>query len=562
MTSTLSHIAKGTADELFISTVGGCGEFGLNLTIYRYKKSTFVVDAGLMFADDAQLGVDSIIPDLSEILGEIGPVTAYIITHGHEDHIGALPYLIPDYPAPIYATPWAARLIRRKLDRHDLLDSSELHEVSNMDIVGVEDLTFQWLPVSHSLPMCCSLLIKSPSGSALHTGDFKMDGSGTPEGSTNLESWRLTPGDVDVILCDSTNAYRPGRCESEGSVKDALHELIRKTPGRLFFTTFSSNLWRLKTVLDIAKEERIPIVVAGAGLRYAASLGGDFHYLNMSEYDVFEEDSPRVAYLDRVIFLVTGSQGEVRSSLARISRNEHRHIKIEEGDNVIFSCRMIPGSEKRVYFMMADLQKLGANIITARQYPDIHVSGHACRDDIKDLINHVKPKNFLAVHGTHTQLLANQNIGLECGCPNSIAAEDGVIYRLAGGKLQALDKLDTPRLFVDGPNGIPMAKSKLRERLRIGESGLAIVTGVVKLDGLLVTQSVSVDLHGLGTPSGYEESRFSDHLKDVIIKSAERHNNQHLDDETLEETIRIACRRFLSSKYGKKPVVVVKLHET
>ncbi len=562
MTDLLAKISSGSDPRLLVLPVGGCGEFGLNLTVYRYGSTSFVVDAGLMFAEDAKLGVDALIPDVEGIFQRFAPIRAYLITHGHEDHIGALPHLVSKYPAPIYTTPWAARLIASRFERHGILDDHPITVVQPFDVVGVQSFSVEWLPVSHSIPMCCALHIRSPAGTVLHTGDFKIDGLGTPEGSTDMARWKLPDAGVDVVVCDSTNADRPGHCPPEQVAKDALQTLIEKTPGRIFFTTFSSNLWRLQAILEVAKQEQIPVVLAGAGIRGTTGLAADFGLLDMSQYHVIEEENPRLSKLDRVIFLVTGSQAEPRSSLARIARGEHKYIKIEEGDTVVFSSRIIPGSERRIFHMIAELQRLGAKIITTRQAPDIHVSGHAYSADVLELIKHAKPNAFLAVHGTYTQLLANATTASVGGPSQCLTAENGIMYALQDQRLDAVHQFPVERLYVDGESGLPMSHTVLRDRLRIGENGLAAIFGVADRSGRLIDTTVTLDLFGLPLPHDYDEKTFRQEIVAVACAAAKRYALRGDEEETCAEEVRIAVRRFLATFYVKKPVVLVRISGT
>ena len=382
----------------------------MNLTCYLHEGKHYVIDCGIRFSEPVKLGTDAVVPKVDQFFEQVGGVDAYIITHGHEDHIGALPYIVERWPAPIYATPWAANLLSRKFARRGMdEDDYPISIVEAGDRVRDDSIEIEYLHVNHSIPHACALVIRTRELTVFHTGDFKFDATPIREAPIDLEYLsQLGENGIDLVLADSTNADKSGYCPSERTVEAPLTRLLTSAQGAVFLSTFSSNLWRLITIFEACQAANRRVFVQGTGIAISLEIA--------KETGVYEPppgvlvDAAEVGSLDRRDFVVlaTGCQGEWRAAMSRISHGEHRDISVESGDTVILSARIIPGNERSIFAMIDRFKRLGAYVITPKDEPEIHVSGHAYGGELQELIQRLQPKYYLPVHGAYTQMLANQ----------------------------------------------------------------------------------------------------------------------------------------------------------
>ena len=566
MASALSFRSSPDADALRFVPLGGCGEFGMNLTAMLWRGRLFVIDAGVRFPDPSKLGIDAILPDVDPWFREAGGVAAYIITHGHEDHIGALPHLIRRWPAPIYAPPWAAALIGAKFARFGV-DAKQypVKVVEAGDKLAMDDLTIEYIRVNHSLPDTCSIFIKTPKVHVFHTGDFKFEEN--PVIEERFDEKRLAAiGNerVDLMLVDSTNAEKSGNCPEESSVLPALVPHLERATGATFITTFSSNLWRLKMIADACIEAGKKLFITGNGiettLTHAKALGR--YYLPETlrladgQLDGFRRD--------RMVVLASGCQAEWRSAMCRIANGEHRSVGVHPGDQVILSSRFIPGNERPILDMMDKLKRLGASVISPREFPGIHVSGHAYGGDIERLIKLLRPKVHAPVHGAFTQLDANRKIGERLGV-KSVLIETGDVLEVSPNGVATIGKIDTGINYLDAESGVVLPIEAARERLRVGELGQAIFSGVFSRSKRDWAVAPSFEIFGFRLPARldwptFQKEAIEDSLELLRVRGSQKGPlNQDSWDELLEE-LRISLRRKLTAVLNKKPVVFVKLH--
>ena len=551
MPAQLSHIRNQSSNQLLILPFGGCGEFGRNATGYINQNQFILVDCGLMFPDPTKLGVSSIIPNLSPFFTEIGIPDAYLMTHGHEDHIGGLAHIVKEWPAPIYATEWTAMLLREKFAALGMDEEQfPITVVKAGDTVSVGEFSVDWLHVNHSIPMACALNIKTPQGTVLHTGDFKIDPDPIGEPPMDLADFRNL-GKVDLLVADSTNAITPGPTPGEKSAGAALEEVVKNCTGTVFITTFSSNLWRLMSIMQLAKTLKKKLLVLGRGLERCMRMADECKWIDASDPVFIGMD--KIQHIDpaELVVIATGCQGEYFAAMPRVARNEHKDVRLRPDDTVVFSSRMIPGNEKQVIAMVDFCYRRGAQIITPKDNPKIHVSGHAHQEDLAAVISAVSPKYLIAVHGNFSHQLANESIAVNCKTHSPTNGQLMSYSKKAGLKVE--EEFQVEPFYVDNMSQHLLPPSLLKGRLRIGESGLVLISGCYsskKGRWLVEPEIVTVGIPPLTNSLNAKAVK----IIDRFFSDSQQHNIEELNEEC-----RISVRRHLSNFYGKKVVVVPKL---
>lgn len=535
---------------------GGCGEFGMNITIYQYKNLTFAVDAGVIFPDQRKLGISAVVPDMNYFKSLFPRIDAFIITHGHEDHIGALPYFQRAMPAPIYATPWTVELISSRFKQMGLFDKAKIHTVLAGEKVSFSDIQFEYIHVNHSIPDACSLLIKTPHESIYHTGDFRFD-KNPPDGKkVDFEYLKqIGKEGVSLLLSDSTNAKSLGESLSESNVHKPLDKLIKSAKGRVFLTTFASNFWRLRTIYRICKNRNKKLFIAGRSIEKTFEIATKLKMFKGGEGVFVTEDKLKSIPEENLVILTTGSQGEIRAALSRIASREHRHFKVNKNDTLIFSSRVIPGNEKSIFHISSEFEKYGATVITGREMPDIHTSGHAYQNELKKLITLLKPKNYLPVHGTFSHLTTNQKLASEVTIPKDEGTpiSNGDVLLVKGNKVSLIGSHDTQRMYVEADSQLTISHDNLQQRLKIGEQGLVIISGII--NGKSNKFKIGPNLRFIGLPEA-SEVLISQTKKYILQDLQKNQNDLDLTKEELSEIVRISARRTLTNFYRKKPVVI------
>jgi ribonuclease J len=542
--------------------LGGCGEFGMNIKAIVHQKKLYILDCGIMFPQEYQLGIEAIIPDVREVFSKFDGVAGYIITHGHEDHIGALPYIYRRYPAPIYATAWTRSLIESKfLGRGIELQKGHLNTVTSKQTVRFDGISFEYIQVNHSIPMACALVIEAGDTRIFHTGDFKFDFD--PIGEPPFDTDHLDAiGKKGINLCfiDSTNAHAPGMCPSEASVYEPLKSVVRSGKGASIITTFASNLWRILVVFKIAKELNRAIGIIGQGFLKTLELGHKHGLIQDSPNIIVDQDLIWKTPHENLILLCTGSQGEIGSGLHRISHREYKYFKIAAGDQVIFSSRIIPGNERSIITTSDRLAEQGATIINTRNSPGIHCSGHAHQGDIELLLKHLKPNQVLPVHGTHLQLLANFNLSQpyikQVTTPHLI--KNGTIMRINKNDITAAGEIETSVLYIDQGNYSEIEQITLKERLKIGELGMIIAHGAIKSKNNQWVMEPYIGLQGIGILDADTRNECISTLSELYKTTvSECFAKNIFDADEVSENIRIQLRKHMSTYVGRKVVTHV-----
>ncbi|QUT03961.1 ribonuclease J [Sphingobium phenoxybenzoativorans] len=536
-------------DELFFLALGGSGEIGMNVNLYGTQGKWVMVDLGLTFADPAYPGVELVLPDLSFIEERRDDLLGIVLTHGHEDHIGAIPYLAADLDVPLYATPFTAGLIRLKLEEEGLADEVKLHVIENEASFQLGPFGFRYMPLAHSIPEGNALVIDTPHGRIFHTGDWKLDERpllGVP--STPEQLTAIGDEGVLALVCDSTNVFNPEASGSEGAVREGLLEVVKNAKARVLVTTFASNAARLQTLGEVANATGRSVCVAGRSLDRIISTAKSAGYLKDFPPTVDWDDvmdMPR----DKVMIIATGGQGEARAALARIAFDSHP-IKLSEGDLVVFSSKQIPGNEIAIGRIQNALATKGIGMVTDRQ-AEVHVSGHPGRPELQAMYRWIRPQILLPVHGEMRHMAEQARLGLAEGIPQAIVQGNGDLIRLAPDGPKLLGRETVGRLVLDGDVILPADGSTMNERRKLGLHGQISVAVAVNKGGALVGKP-SIRLQGVPV----EEDR------DAFIGEAEEEAGSAVgkgskETEALRERVRLAVRRTASRWTGKKPVVDV-----
>jgi ribonuclease J len=538
-------------NELLFLALGGSGEIGANVNLYGANGKWLMVDMGLTFADSAYPGIDLVLPDLDFIEGQAKNLVGIVITHGHEDHIGALPYLAGDLGVPIYATPFTAGLVRAKLDEEGLSGKVKLHVVERAGTVDLAPFFVRFVPLAHSIPEGNALLIDTPYGRVFHTGDWKVDEApqiGTP--STAEELSAIGDAGVLALVCDSTNVFNESASGSEASVREGLDGVVRAAPGRVLVTTFASNAARLQTLGQVAEDTGRKLCVAGRSLDRIIKVAKSVGYLQDLPPVIGVEEAMRLPPSE-VMIIATGGQGEARAALARIAGDSHP-IKLSAGDTVVFSSRQIPGNETAIGRIQNQLAAKGVVLVTERQ-AHVHVSGHPGRPELELMYRWIRPEIMVPIHGERRHLAEQARLAEANGIARSIVQQNGDVVRLAPNGPKKIANARTGRLVLDGDIILPADGSTMNERRRIAINGTLAVALALDAGGRLKGEpAISVQ----GVP--VEEDR-DDFLADAREAARDAVRDRPRDEAGLREAVRLAVRRRALAWTGKKPIVDVNL---
>ncbi len=537
-------------EELLFCALGGSGEIGMNVNLYGCRGQWIMVDLGLNFAGPDYPGIELILPDLEFIENQQERLAGIILTHGHEDHIGALPYLADELKSPLYATPFTAGLIAGKLEEEGLTGQVKLNVVERGGSVELGPFKIGFVSLSHSIPEGNGLLIETPFGRVFHTGDWKIDE--TPVIGSAPDTDILTEiGDEGVLalVCDSTNVFQDKPSGSEESVHEGLLTQVMMANGRVLVTTFASNAARLQTIGRVAREAQRRVCIAGRSLERILRVAQSTGYLRDFPPPISFDEAMRLPRSE-VLIIATGGQGEPRAALGRIAAGTHE-LKLSEGDTVIFSSRIIPGNEIAIGRIMNQLSDLDVQIVTEKQ-AHVHVSGHPGRPELLEMYKWVRPEIVVPVHGEPRHLAEQARLALDHGIPHAVVQKNGDVIRLAPDGPRKVDEVRAGRLVLDGDVILPADGSTVNERRRIGYGGLITVAVPIGEDGELAGKPL---VHPFGVP--VEEDR-DDFLADAT-DAATRAFSSGEDEERVRENVRLAVRRCATLWTGKKPVVEVML---
>jgi ribonuclease J len=535
---------------LRIIPLGGLGEIGMNCMIYEYGGEAIVVDCGMMFPDAATLGVDVIVPDMSYIYDNAERFRAVFLTHGHEDHIGAVPFLVERVPLPVYGMPLTLGFVRDKLEEFSI-DDIELRAIMPRDVVEVGPFRIEAIRVTHSIVDAIGLAITTPAGTIIHTGDFKIDHTPIDGKSTDLARFaEYGERGVLALMSDSTNALVPGHGPSERTVSGALDRIFANAKGRIIATTFASHIHRVQQVIDSARRYNRKVLLIGR------SLVDNIETAERLGYVKFPRDArASSADLDphKLVIMTTGTQGEPTSALSRMSIGEHKQIAIESGDTVVISARTIPGNERAVAHVIDNLYRRGAEVIS-HEYPDVHVSGHACEEELKLMLNMTRPKFFIPIHGTLRHLIHHARLAQSVGVPHGLVITNGQVAEIDGGAGRVLEqRVPNGKVFIDA-EAEEVPEVVVRDRQHLAEDGFVIVVVAVDSNGRLIRDPEIITrglVHVDASQDVLDEVR-----RQLVGMFSESATDELRDSDLLQEKMRAMLKRYFRKTMGRRPLIL------
>ncbi len=542
---------------LKVVPLGGLGEIGLNMMVIEYEDTAVLIDAGLMFPEDDMLGIDIVIPDFTYLQDRRDRLKALIVTHGHEDHIGAIPFLLREFALPIYATALTLALIREKLKEHALLDRSELIQVAARETIAIGPFQIEFLQVCHSIPDGVGLALRTPVGTLIHSGDFKIDQ--TPVDGKGFDFARFGAYGEEGVLAlfsDSTNVERQGYTLSEKDVGNTLREIFLGCTGRIFVAVFASHLHRIQQVIRLAREFNRKVLLNGRSMLVNVRIARELGYLDFNpQEEINLHELPR--YPDsQVLLLTTGSQGEPQSALNRMAFDDHKKLKVKPGDTIVLSSKFIPGNERTIQNIINHLYRLGAEVIY-EQVRDIHVSGHAYIEELKSMINIVRPRFFVPIHGEFRQLAKHRQLAITMGIPadRCLLAENGSIIAFRPNGVCLEDRVETGRVFVDGKGVGDVGGLVLRDRRHLSEDGFVIVSLVINKETKEILSGP--DILSKGFIRERRKAEVLDAAKCIVFEVFDRLLEQdfEIDCTELQSEIKRELKRFFNQVLDRRPVI-------
>ncbi|GBD23241.1 Ribonuclease J1 [bacterium HR29] len=540
---------------LRVIPLGGLGEIGRNMMLLEYADDLIVIDVGLMFPEEEMLGVDLVIPDFTYVRERRDALRAVFLTHGHEDHVGALPYFLREFQVPVYSTRLTDGLVRVKLAEHRLLDRAELHVVKPGDVIRAGVFEVEFFQVAHSIPDACGLIIRTPYGPVVHTGDFKLDH--TPVMNQHTDLIRLAQVGAEgclLLLADSTYAEQEGFTPSEELVGHALRNIMAEAPGRVIVATFASLISRVQQVIDAAVATGRKVFVTGRSMIDNVAMAQRLGYLNVPEGLLIGVDEMRSLPHRQLAVITTGSQGEPTSALTRMANGDHRHITITKGDTVVLSATAIPGNEHAVFRNVDNLFRLGANVLYNR-VANVHVRGHASREELKIIQSIVQPEYFVPIHGEYRHLVVHARLAEAVGVPegNAFVLTDGDVLEIDDTCARIAGRVPASYVYVDGLGIGDIDQHILRDRAHLSTDGVVVVIATVdKLTGKLTRPA---DILTRGFVDEAEQSELLDQCREVVAKSLALAD--HIADfGEVNSRIKDAVGRFLYERTRRRPMVL------
>jgi ribonuclease J len=544
-------------DKIKIIPLGGLNEIGKNLTAIEYKNDIVVIDCGMKFPEDEMLGIDAVIPDVTYLHKNIDKVKGIFLTHGHEDHIGALPYILKEMNVPVYGTRLTIRMVESKLKEHNLLSSVKLNIVQPKDIIKLDNVSVEFIHINHSIADAASIAIHTPMGVVLHSGDFKIDYTPIDGQVADLGRFaELGKKGVICLMADSTNVERPGYSMSESTVGGAFERLFGNAEGRIIVATFASHIHRIQQIITAAELYGRKVAFSGRSMENILVVAKELGYVNEDSNTVIAIDDINKYPNDKIVIITTGSQGEPMSALSRIARSEHRKVNIIPGDMVVISASPIPGNEKGVSKVINSLFKLGANVIY-ESLEDIHVSGHAFQEELKLLHCLTKPRFFVPVHGEYRHLVQHRDLALSLGMPenNVIVGDIGEVIEVSRDSIKKNGEVISGQVFIDGLGVGDVGNIVIRDRKHLSEDGiLTVVVTIEKATGIVMS---GPDIISRGFVYVRESEALMEEARKVVKNALDECERKNIKEwSAIKANIRDSLRIFLYEKTKRRPMIL------
>lgn len=542
---------------LKIIPLGGCGEIGLNMMVVQYEDTIFIIDAGLMFPEDHMFGVDIVIPAMEYIRENKAKIKGIVITHAHEDHIGALSYLLREISIPVYGSAFTLGIVKNKLREFDLLTSTRLNVVDPGDKISIAPFKIEFIRVSHSTLGCMGLAITTPIGMIIHTGDFRINNCADGSNVTDVSKFaRFGDNGVLALLSDSTNVENEGYTVSDHKIAESLGGIVAKSEGRVIIALFASNIFRIQQIVRIALKNRRKIVLNGRSILQTVAVAKELGYFSCPDEMILDVKKVNSFPDNEILIVTTGSQGEPMSALARMANGLHKQVKIKRGDSVILSSKVIPGNEKAISAIINNLYRRGADVVYDK-LARVHVSGHACQEELKLMVNLTKPEYFIPIHGEYRHLVIHARLAESLGISREkvMVAENGSIicFDENGGRIHG--KVETGRILIDGKGIGDVGVSVLRQRRDLAEDGLVVVTMVIDEETGIVLYGP--ELISRGFVFGAETGYLVDDAQCVILEIVEEIEpgvNSRID--IIRSKMQKALKQYFFFTIGRRPVIL------
>ncbi|HEY2121786.1 MAG TPA: ribonuclease J [Candidatus Acidoferrum sp.] len=546
-----------TNKSLLAIPLGGLGEFGMNMMVLRYGDDIIVIDAGMMFPESELLGVDLVIPDITYLKQNRQNVRAIVLTHGHEDHIGALPYILRDLDVPVYGTRFTLALVKKRLEEAGLLQSATLREVTPGRLVEIGPFEIEFIPVTHSTIDCVALAIRTPVGVVIHTGDFKVDQTPVDNVPFDLHTFAKYGSEgVLALFSDSTNVERPGFTPSERTIVPRIEELARSAPRRVILSCFASSIHRIQQVIDIAERVGRKVAFVGRSMVDNVEIAHSLNYLRIPDGMVVRPQDIRTFDAKKLLILASGSQAEPMSSLSRIAVDNHRFVSVDENDTVILSARIIPGNEKAIFRMLDHMFRRRALVYYDNSAGTIHVSGHASQEEQRLILRLVKPKYFIPVHGEYRHLFRHAALAHQLGAVTGeiLLLEDGKCIEFTEDGVTRRDPVSAGRILVDSGSLEEIEEIVVRDRKHLSEEGVVIpIIAIDKHTGKLESAPEIVS-RGLMSENG---SELLNGAREIVLKTFELSNlEERADWSVIKEKIRVDLKRYINKHTSKRPLIL------
>jgi len=549
--------------KLHVIPLGGLGEFGMNCMAIRWSDDIIVIDAGLMFPESELLGVDIVVPDITYLRENRDKVRAIILTHGHEDHIGGLPWILAELPIPVYGTEFTLAYVEDKLEEHGLLADARLHTIAGGERFTIGPFTINPIQVTHSLVDCVALAIHTPIGVLVHTGDFKVDPTPTDNRLFDLHTFaEYGKEGVLALFQDSTNVERAGYTPSERAVRRKFDEVFARAERRIFVSCFSSSIHRIKLTMELAQEYKRKVALVGRSMNESSEIAQDLGYIDIPDGLLIHPGEVKNYPAERVCVLISGTQGEPMSALSRAAVDNHKHARIEPGDTVVLSSRIIPGNEKAIYRMIDHLFRREAHVIYEDgSSPPVHVSGHASQEELKLIINLLKPRYLIPIHGEYRQLRRHAELGA------AMHGAVGQVLQIESGDILEFDELGARRagrvtvgrVCIDSGSRTDVVEDLIiRDRRHLSEDGIVLpIIAIDKLSGKVESPPEIVMRGFAGAPTPHEEDGFLDQARTIVMKTLEESSSEEKADYgVIKEKIRQDLKRYINKNTSQRPLIM------